>query len=231
MKTLKVITVTIVSLCIILSTAGLAISADKYSGFLENYPTFKPDADRKGALIYRKEGVDLKSYTKIMIDPVEIWIAPDSKYKGLKPDELKILADTFRQAIVDALEPTYPVVNKTGPDVLGIRIAVTNVYMTKKKRGLLGYTPVGLVASTAVKTIGDNISLQDASIEAELLDSRTNERLGALIDQQSKTGKGKSPLGKLSAVQKGKTSWDKIEQTLKFYAQRLRGRMDTEHGR
>ncbi len=231
MKALKVITITLVSLCIMLSSAGLAISADKYSGFLENYPAFEPDEDRKGALIYRKAGVDLKSYTKIMIDPVEIWIAPKSKYKGIKPDDLKILADTFRQAIVDALEPTYPVVNKPGPGVLGIRIAITNVYMTKKKRGLLGYTPVGLVVSTAAKAIGDNMSLQDAVIEAELLDSQTNERLGALIDQQSKSGKKKPSLGKLSAVQKGKTSWAKIEKTLKFYAQRFRGRMDTEHGK
>jgi hypothetical protein len=27
-----------------------------------------------------------------MISPVEIWIAPDSKYKGIKPDDMKILS-------------------------------------------------------------------------------------------------------------------------------------------
>jgi hypothetical protein len=231
MNALKGIVISVLSLCIMLSTASLATGEEKYSGFLENYPAFEPDEDRKGAMVYRKAGVDLKPYTKIMIDPVEIWVAQDSKYKGIKPDDLKILADTFRQAIVDALEPVYPVVGKPGPDVLGIRIAITNVYMTKKKRGLLGYTPAGLVVSTAMKSAGDNMSLQDAMIEAELLDSQTNERLGALIDQQSKTGKGKSSLGKLSAVQKGATSWEAIEEILKFYANRLRGRLDTEHGK
>ena len=229
MNTLKTLTITLVSLSILLSGIALAKKYEvKQSGFLENYPAFESDMDRKGAMVYRKAGVDLKKYTKIIIDPVEIWIAPESKYKGIKPDDLKVLADTFRQAIVNALEPTYPVVNTPGPDVLGIRIAITNVYITKKKRGLMGYTPAGLVISTAVKAIGDNMSLQEAVIEAELLDSQSNERLGALMDQQSKTAKKKLGVG---ATKKGKTSWEEIEETLKFYAQRFRTRMDKDHGK
>ncbi len=217
----------IVVISMALTGPVLAESDVKYSGFMEYYPVFETDADRKGALVYRKAGVDLKKYTKVMIDPIEIWISPKSKYKGIKPDDLKVIADTFRKSIIDALEPTYPVVNKTGPDVLGIRIAITNVYITKKKRGLLGYTPIGFVVSTGIKAIGDNMSLKEAVIEAELLDSQSNERLGALIDQQSKTAKKKSSF---SAVKKGATSWEEIEMTLKFYAERFRGRMDKDHG-
>ena len=110
-------------------------------------------------------------------------------------------------------------------------MAITNVYVTKKKRGLLGYTPVGLVVSTAVKQIGDNMSLQDATIEVELLDSQSNERLGALIDRQHKEGSvaGKT-LSALSAVQKEGASWEDIEKALKFYAKRFRDRLDAEHG-
>lgn len=231
MRTFKTVLLVIIAVSMVLTGIALAEDKVKYSGFLEDYPTFEPDADQKGAMVYRKPGVDLKSYTKIMIDPIEIWVAADSKYKGIKPDDVKILADTFRQAFVDALEPVYPVVSKPGPDVFGLRIAITNVYMTKKKRGLLGYTPAGLVVSAAVKTIGDNMSLQDAVIEIELLDSQTNERLGALVDQRSKTGKKESSFGKLSAVQKGATSWQEIEEVLKFYAKRFRSRMDEVHGK
>ena len=169
----------------------------------------------------------MKSYTKIFIDPIEIWYAPDCKYKGIKPDELKILADAFRSAIVSELEPDYPVVSKIGPDVLGIRLAITNVHVTKKKRGLLGYTPAGLVVSTAVKAVGDNVSLQEAVIEGELLDSQSNERLGVLIEKQLNKG---SALGKLSVVQKSGVSWEEIENALKFYAKRLRARLGAEHG-
>jgi hypothetical protein len=221
MNTLKTIVVTLISLSFLLASAGMALSGDKYSGFLEDYPKFQADKDQKGALIYNKPGTSLKNYNMIMIDPIEIWIAPKSKYKGINPDQLKALADAFRQVIIHELEPVYPVVDKPGPGVLGLRIAITDVYAKKKKRGLLGYTPVGFVATTAKNiAVGPNISLVDAVIEAEMLDSQTNARLAALIDRQS-----------ASSEKKKQTSWEEIENALKFYAKRFRARMDAAHGK
>lgn len=211
----------LVLLCFLLTGPGQAISGESYSGFLEDYPAFEQDKDRPGALVYFQPGLDLKPYTKIIIDPIEIWYAPNSKYKGIKPDDLKALTDAFRMALINELEPDYPVVNKTGPGVLGIRLAITNVHVKKKKRGLLGYTPVGLVVTTGIALAGKNINLMDATIEAELLDSQTNERLGVLIDEQSASPEKKK---------KNKTSWEEIENTLKFYAKRFRERMDAERG-
>lgn len=221
MNTLKTIAVTLISLSFLLASAGMALSGDKYSGFLEDYPKFQADKDQKGALIYIKPGTSLKNYNKIMIDPIEIWIAPKSKYKGINPDQLKALADAFRQVMINELEPDYPVVSKPGPGVIGLRIAITDVYAAKKKRGLLGYTPIGFAATTAKNlAVGPNITLVDAVIEVEMLDPQTNERLAALIDRQS-----------ASSEKKKQTSWEEIENTLKFYAKRFRARMDAEHGK
>jgi hypothetical protein len=217
--------ITVVIVSTLLTSIAWAGAAGQYSGFLDDYPKFEPDKDRKGAMIYRKAGLDLKPYSKVLIDPIEIWIARDSQYKGIKPDEMKVLADAFRQAIVEALEPEYPVVSRPGPGVLGIRLAITDVQIKKKKRGLLGYTPVGLVVTTGIAMAGKNISLVDATIEAELLDAQSNDRLGALIDQQSDVR------AKTKEGTKEKTSWEEIESTLRFYANRLRGRLDAEHGR
>lgn len=208
------------TVCALLSGIAWAGAAGQYSGFLQDYPQFEPDKEKKGAMIYRKPGVEVKTYTKILIDPIEIWLAPDSEYKGIEPDEMKALADAFRQALVQALEPEYPVVSKPGPGVLGIRLAITNVHMKKKKRGLLGYTPVGLVVTTGMAMAGKNISLQNATIEGELLDAQTNERLSALIDSQPD----------VEAKAKEKMTWEGIESTLKYYATRLRQRLDAERG-
>ena len=221
MKNGRTSIVAMVLLIFVMSGAVWAAGGAGHSGFLEDYPQFEPDKDRKGAMIYRMPGKDLKPYNKVMIDPVEIWIAPDSKYKGIKPDEMKVLADAFRQALVEALEPEYPVVSKPGPGVIGIRLAITNVHLAKKKRGLLGYTPVGLVVTTGMAVAGMNINLHSATIEVELLDAQSNERLGALIDRQPD----------VEAKAKDKISWEGIESTLRFYANRFRGRLDAEHGR
>ncbi len=50
-------------------------------------------------LIYKPPGIyeRLANYDKIMIDQPEIWIDPDSKYRGVKPDNVKAIADLMRE--------------------------------------------------------------------------------------------------------------------------------------
>ena len=180
------------------------------SKFISGSPQYEADKDIPGAMIYRKPGVDVSKYTKVLIDPIEIWIAEDTKYKGLDPDEAKSITDTLRKALIDELEPDYPVVNEPGPGVLGIRIAITNVDMKKKKRGLLGYTPIGLVATAAADLAGLRMKLDSATIESEALDGETNEQLGALIDPFSSEEKDEE------------VSWENVEKHFTFYAKRLR---------
>lgn len=187
------------------------------NAFIEGEVALTPDPDRKGAYRYLKEGLDLSQYKRIIIMPVEIWIHPDSKYKGIQPDDLKALADTFRQLLVDELEPAFPVVDKAGSGTLVLRLAITGVKLKKKKRGLLGYTPVGLIVTTAMNAAGKRTSLAEAGIEAELIDASSDERLGVLVDK----GIG---------AKSEKLSWEDIEMSLRFYAKRFRGRLDQAHG-
>jgi hypothetical protein len=113
-------------------------------------------------------------------------------------------------------------VSKPGACVLGLRLAITNVHAKKKKRGLLGYTPVGIVATAAKRSIkGQSIDLVNATIEAEMLDTESNERLGALVDSGPHSPEDKK---------EKKKSWEEVEAVLKFYAKRFRERMDAEHG-
>ncbi len=193
---------------------GQATAAGNNSGFLDDYSSLKPDPDQKGAKIYIKPDANLGMYDKIVFDPIEIFYAPDTKYKGISPDELKLLADAFRDLIVKELEPKYPVIQTPGKGVLRARMAITNVKMKKKKRSVLGYMPIG-AALTAVKDIaGLRIILSESRIEAELIDSETNETIGLLVDTSS------------SDTPEGKESWEALQESLSFYAKRLRKRLD-----
>lgn len=217
MRITRLVTTTFLLGSILLGGTVGAVNVVMYSGFLDHYPVLKQDPDGGGGLIYRKAGTDLGDYDKILIEPIEIWMADDSKYKGFSPNELKAITDEFHRTLVLNLEPDYPVVSRLGPGVLVIRLAITDVYATKKKRGLLGYVPIG----AAVGAVSGKYSakLKDATIEAELLDAQSNEQLGVLIDKLS--------------VSKGggdKTSWTEITEALNFYAKRFRARMDAEHG-
>jgi hypothetical protein len=185
--------------------------------FFSGTPHFESDKEFPGALVYRKPDVKV-SYTKVLIDPIEIWVAEDSEYKGIDPDEAKVIADSLRQTIVKELEPEYPVVEEAGEGVLGIRLAITNVYIKTKKRGLLGYTPIGLVVTTIGNLAGLRTELNKATIEAELLDGGTNEQLAAVID----------PLGSDGMEE---ASWEELGKRLEAYAKRLRARLDERTGK
>ncbi len=220
MKTKRIITA-IISLGLFLAVSGQGIAGGKYSGFITDMPKLVKDEVIAGGMRYRVPGVTLENYTKFMIDPIEIWYAPDSKYKGIDPDTLKTIADTLRATITFELEPDWPIVSRPGPGVMGMRIAITNVNAKKKKRGLLGYTPAGLVVTTAIAAAGKNISLQDAVIEMEFIDSASNERVGVAVSHTEDWPESK----------KGKTSWEEIQNKLKAIAQRMRAKIDEEHGK
>lgn len=188
-----------------------AIAAD--TKFIVDMPPLANDAERAGAMIWTKPGMNRAAYTKVMIEPISIFISPDSESKDLDANELKALADGFNETLIKTLEPEIAVLNKAGPGVLYMRAALTNVKLAQKKRGLLSYTPIGLVANAVSDSPGSRLSLKDATLEVEMLDAATGERLGVLIDKASTAAGGETP------------SWDAINRTLVFYAERFKARM------
>jgi hypothetical protein len=189
------------------------------SGFLDSYPTLQPDTKHPGSFIYIVPGGSLKGFTKVQIDPILVWYSKDSTYQGIDPNELSAVTENLRKALVKNLEPKYPVVDADGPNVLRLRLAVTNVVAEKKKRGILGYTPVGFVISSAknAATAGPNLNISSATLEAELLDS-SGKRLAVVID----------PLVGQD-VEKENLTWADIGKVLDAAGKRLRARLDGDN--
>jgi hypothetical protein len=202
---------------ILMIMATLLISAQfahaQDSGFIDNPPQLTQDPDRSGAMTWQKPDLDRSAYKSVMIAPIEIFVSPDSDYKGLNADQMKALSDGFRQTLGQALNPDIAVVDEAGPGVLLIHAAITNVKLKKKKRGLLGYTPVGIVVTAAKDAAGARVSLKDATLEFELLDASTEERVAVLID--------KAPV----TAPEEELSWESVEKTFQVYAERYKARM------
>lgn len=201
----------------------LTLSAADYSGFLDNYPDMTPGKKRESAATWFKPGATLKNYDKVFLDPILLYYDPASEDKSINPDKLKTFTDKFRGVIVDTLEPDYPVVSKPGAGVLRIRLAVTNISVKNAgisaKHALL---PGGAALFALEQASGKSILVQNAVMEAELLDSNNDERLAVVIDHEpEETRKNKGD--------EDKQTWKDIEDTLKFYADQLRERLDKAH--
>ena len=203
-----------------ISAFGSVVAQDfQYSGFLSDYSQLKKSSDAYMDYTYLVEGAadKMAKYSAVMIDQPEIFVAPNSKYKGMKPDDMKQLADAFRGAMAESLSATYMIVDQPGPNVLYVRFAISNVQLKKKKKGLFSYTPIGLIAGAAKSALTSDITkkidLKGLTIEMEVLDSSSHEQLAALLETRS--GKKDEP-----------ASWAELEALIAVYAQRMRCRLD-----
>lgn len=188
------------------------------SGFLgEGYAALELDRET-GNLMYVKDGADLGRYSKVMLDRVEVWVDTEDRYRGASWMDVRRVAELFGTAMRTALEGGYPVVEEPGPDVLRIRLAVTGVqadvdgYSTREN---LGYGDPD-TADTISET-GTNLDIEAISIEADFLDSVSEERLVAAVVRRS------------ASPTKGETSWDAVREIFRQLAQRVRLGLDGAH--
>jgi len=166
----------------------------------------------------------LAKYNKLMIDQPEIWIDADSKYKGVKPDNVKAIADLIRDTLIQkAISRGREVVEEPGPDVLYLRVALTDLYLKKEKRGILGYVPIGAAVKLVADQVRDMMSKVDIiemAIQGELQDSESGEVLLALI---IKRGARKD---KASGQKEQRMEFGELREVVQMYSARLSCRLD-----
>jgi len=203
---------------VIAATAVIAAENIIQSGFMTDYSQLKKVDDSISDYRYVADGAldKVAQYNAVMVDQPEIFIAADSPYSGAKPKHLDALAEAIRAGVIAALSEDYTIVDKPGPDVMYIRAALTNLRLTKKKKSVLGYTPIGLVGGAVVgaatSDLAKKANLQDVVLEAEVYDSMTEERLVALID---KRGEGRE----------APASWEELEDAMLRYGKLVHCRL------
>jgi hypothetical protein len=168
-------------------TTKLGTSRSYTKGFLSDYSRLQP---RGKDLAYQSADAmkELAAAKAIMIDQPEIHIAPGSDYKGAKPADMAVIAEAMRNDLSEALKASgYNVVTQPGPNVLLLRTALTDVYLEKKERNVLGYTPIGFVVGagvSAMKEVMDKVDIMGMTLQAEITNSSTNAVLFDLVAQR-----------------------------------------------
>lgn len=163
-----------------------------------------------------KPGVDFSKYHRLILDPVVFFFAPDSEYKGMDPQELKKLADAFKQELVESLKRGYPIAKAPGPDVVRIRFAITDL---RQNRPVVGSIPLegpialgrgNLKKQTYTSWSGSGVT----AAELIVFDSMTQEVVAAAKDD------------KAIGLKEKFTKWGSAEDAFKYWADRLRAFLD-----
>lgn len=198
--------------------AGNTAAADvpSTSSFIDKLPALHASTLVDGLYIWEAPDTSPSEYDRFIIEDIEIFIHPGSDYQGVDPVELLAVTELLRLHLIDALEPRYPVVNKPGPGVAHVRMAITGVKLKKRDdlvKGAFGTLPYGRAINRWRTPM---VQLDEASMEMEILDSSTGKHLGLAIDPAAlRHGKGKP-------------NWESMDESFKFYASRMRQRMDDD---
>ena len=220
------------------ATDAPAFGGYQAKGFLTDYSKLRPSTKEEGAFGYRDPDADLGQYNKLQVDRIKVWFKDDSEYKGIDADELKMLTDYFYEAIETALGDAYPMVAEAGPDVLRLRIALTDVVPNKPEASvtslIVPFMWVGEAgAGAATKEAGATPFTGEATIELEALDSVSSKQVAAYIETQvgKKYQWTKGVSEGVSSYMKAYSKWDYTKKAIDQWAQLIRQRLDEARGK
>ncbi|MDD4893735.1 MAG: DUF3313 domain-containing protein [Candidatus Omnitrophica bacterium] len=186
----------------------------RMSGFLGDYSQLHHGKPGQAEFTYRDLNADFSKYPKVILEPVQLWAADsDSALSKLSREDQQLLVDYLYVALRDALQKDYILVTEPGPDVMRIRCAITEARANNPVKEVLStLTPVGLGISYARKIVtGTHSGVGVVSVEGEVVDSASGERLAAVIDRRAGT---KSSLTKPAR-------WGDVQDAFNFWARRM----------
>jgi hypothetical protein len=122
------------------------------------------------------------------------------------------------------LSGAYEFTDKPGPDVLRVRMAVTELVPTSSVTGTVTtIIPIGLALSSIKKVAtGSHIGMGEVTFEGEMIDSQSGKTLGAVVDSQT---------GTKYKIAKSVSKWGHAIDIFNLWGQTFRTRLDKLSGR
>jgi len=172
---------------------------------------------------YQKPGMDLKPYTRFMLDPVEVAYQKDPGNRrqtgvagaddnfALTPRQMENLRGGFQEAVVKALTENdgYELTTEPGPDVLRINASLVDLV-------------VGVPTDRMGRQRSYTRSYGLVSVILELRDSESGEILARAGDRRDPTRDTTSSLAEVSPVFVRADT----ERLFRYWANLLRERLD-----
>ncbi len=223
---------TIVSVCSLLSIfviamllGGCGASMQARNVDIQQSPLVNPSVFEKGTgdqALYRyaKPDVDIRMYTRVMIDPVII--AKDAELDAKDQENYQKLANNAYVYLTQALEKDYQIVQAPEPGTMRIQLAIIDADSSKPVRNLLSsVSPIGIGLSLVkYGATGKPSGVGEITGEIKITDAMTGELLGAALDKR--VG-GKSPQGIWD-------TWYNADSALQYWAKRVSYVFCTQRG-
>lgn len=189
----------------------------KPSGFLGYYTQLKAGEGDQALLRYVNPAAQWSRYRRIMLPPVQIYAGKNSSLAKASPEERQALAGYFTAALREELKQDYGFATAPGPDVMIIRVAITDADDSMVLLDTITtLMPIGLALSTMKRVVvGSDSFVGEAQAEMEIADSTTGTRLAAAVDKRVGTKALRSKFG----------AWNHAKEAFDYWAEQIRERL------
>jgi len=190
------------------------------SGFLgQGYSRLKEGKSDQALLVYHHPEINkiCKNYTKVMIEPISLWVKDEANIADLSVEERQHLTNYLYQSIKKSLGSDYQIVNQAGPDVLRIRGAITEADGSWVVLDTLTSIHPGTVVMSRIKQMGfgSGSFVSETAVEFSIEDSVTRRPFFMGVDKRAG---GKNWVKKFD-------SWGKVEASYDYWTDKLKTRM------
>lgn len=162
------------------------------SGFLSDYGRLKTTPWGEGIQCWREPNLNATLYNKVLVSRIVVSLKPagTAAPQTVDPSDLKTLTDYFHSALVKDLKPVMQVVEQTGPGVLVIRIALTDLVPTVVTDSLAGtLIPYAFIAEAGSgvatgRPAGSTPYMGETGMEMQFRDGADGKILGECRDTE-----------------------------------------------
>jgi hypothetical protein len=189
------------------------------SGFLGDYSVLQEGQAGEALKLYVNPSYkqSCNTYTKVLVEPVSIWVRDNSDLADLAPEERTTLVNHLHGSLVNELGKHYQIVNTPQPGALRIRAAITEAEGSWVVLDTVSSFVPQLLVVSKLKEIATGTAsfVGRASGEVEITDAVTGERFASAVDRI---------VGAKSVT--GVTSkWDDVTRAFDSWASRLTYRL------
>ncbi len=188
---------------------GCAAHYSKPSGFLKNYGRIRPDKRFQGVYLEKNPRYNIRQFNAYQMLPVQVYFHAGLRGRAVDSSELQVLTDYFFKELKSDLRANYKIVDEPTENVLLIRAALTDV------------VPGKAALNTKAGVSAPDFNLKEGALEVEFLDSRTNDRVFAMIFTYKGTQLKQAP---------GLTTWGHSKDIMRIWAQQIKERLDEING-
>lgn len=179
----------------------------RYSGLQSSSQLLPNSRDETGRVPYRyTTQTDWRSYSRVMIDPVEIYRGPDQQFGDMSEADKQALAAYMKFKFAEKLQPAFALADSPSPSTLRLKLTLTGaatnsaVLSTVTKFDLAG----GLYNGVQAVRGGEGMMGGAVIYAVELYDSTSDQLLESYITKQFPNAMNVgASIGSLAAAKKG----------------------------